>query len=34
MFFKRFEERLADGSGAQLPGPEAVRQLDADKREV
>ena len=38
MFFKRFEERFvienADGSGAQLPGPEAVRQLDADKREV
>ena len=31
MFFKRFEERFvienADGSGAQLPGPEAVRQL-------
>ena len=39
MFYKRFEERFAlekdaDGSGAQLPGPEAVRQLDADKREV
>ena len=37
MFYKRFEERFAlekdaDGSGAQLPGPEAVRQLDADKR--
>ena len=34
MFYKRFEERFAlekdaDGSGAQLPGPEAVRQLDA-----
>ena len=31
MFFKRFEERFvienADGSGAQLPGPEAVRQF-------
>ena len=32
MFYKRFEERFAlekdaDGSGAQLPGPEAVRQL-------
>ena len=29
MFYKRFEERFvienADGSGAQLPGPEAVR---------
>ena len=39
MFYKRFEERFAlekdaDGSGAQLPGPEAVRQLDADQREV
>ena len=34
MFYKRFEERFAlekdaDGSGAQLPGPEAVRQLHA-----
>ena len=31
MFYKRFEERFvienADGSGAQLPGPEAVRQF-------
>ena len=32
MFHKRFEERFAlereaDGSGAQLPGPEAIRQL-------
>ena len=32
MFYLRFEERFAlekeaDGSGAQLPGPEAVRQL-------
>ena len=39
MFYKRFEERFAlekdaDGSGAQLPGPEAVRQLHADQREV
>ena len=38
MFYKRFEERFAlekaDGSGAQLPGPEAVRQLDADKRKM
>ena len=39
MFYKRFEERFAlereaDGSGAQLPGPEAVRQLDADQRTV
>ena len=39
MFFIRFEERFAlekdaDGSGAQLPGPEAVRQLHADQREV
>ena len=38
MFYKRFEERFAlekdaDGS-AQLPGPEAVRQLHADQREV
>ena len=38
MFYKRFEERFAlekdaDGSGAQLPGPEAVRQLHADQRE-
>ena len=37
MFYKRFEERFAlekdaDGSGAQLPGPEAVRQLHADQR--
>ena len=37
--YKRFEERFAlekdaDGSGAQLPGPEAVRQLHADRREV
>ena len=35
MFYKRVEERFeienADGSGAQLPGPEAVCQLD-DKR--
>ena len=35
MFYKRFEERFAlekdaDGSGAQLPGPEADRQLHAD----
>ena len=34
MFYKRFEERFAlekdaDGSGAQLPGREAVRQLFA-----
>ena len=34
MFYKLFEERFAlekdaDGSGAQLPGPEAVRQLHA-----
>ena len=38
MFYKSFEERFvienADGSGAQLPGPEAVRQLDADKRKM
>ena len=38
MFHIRFEERFvienADGSGAQLPGPEAVRQLHADQREV
>ena len=38
MFYKRLEERFvienADGSGAQLPGPEAVRQLDADKRKM
>ena len=39
MFYKRFEERFAlekdaDGSGAQLPGLEAVRQLHADQREV
>ena len=38
MFFIRFEERFvienADRSGAQLPGPEAVRQLHAHKREV
>ena len=39
MFYLRFEERFAlekeaDGSGAQLPGPEAVRQLHADQREV
>ena len=39
MFYKRFEERFAlekdaDGSGAQLPGPEAVCQLRADQREV
>ena len=39
MFYKRFEERFAlekdaDGSGAQLPGPEAVCQLHADQREV
>ena len=39
MFYKRFEERFAlekdaDGSGAQLPGPEAVRQLHADQRTV
>ena len=32
MFYKRFEERFAleknaDGSGAQLPGPETVCQL-------
>ena len=37
MFYKRFEERFAlekdaDGSGAQLPGPEAFRQLHADQR--
>ena len=31
MFYKRFEERFAL---AQLPGPEAVRQLHADQREV
>ena len=36
MFYKRFEERFAlekdaDGSGAQLPGPEAVRQLRSVK---
>ena len=36
MFFKRFEERFAlereaDGSGAQLPGPEAVRQRNKKK---
>ena len=35
MFYKRFEERFAlekdaDGSGAQLPGPEAVCQLHAE----
>ena len=39
MFYKRFKERFAlekdsDGSGAQLPGPEAVRQLHSDQREV
>ena len=39
MFHIRFEERFAlekdaDGSGTQLPGPEAVRQLHADQREV
>ena len=39
MFYKRFEERFAlekdsDGGSAQLPGPEAVRQLHADQREV
>ena len=39
MFYKRFEERFAlekdaDGSGARLPGPETVRQLHADQREV
>ena len=38
-FYKRFEERFAlekdaDGSGAQLPGPEAVRQLHADQRDL
>ena len=38
MFHIRFEERFAlekdaDGSGAQLPGPD-VRQLHADQREV
>ena len=39
MFYKRFEERFAlekdsGGGSAQLPGPEAVRQLHADQREV
>ena len=39
MFYKRFEERFviekdADGSGAQLPGLEAVRQLHANQREM
>ena len=39
MFYKRFEERFAlekdaDGSGAQLPGPEAVRQLHADHENI
>ena len=35
VFEERFAlEKDADGSGTQLPGPEAVRQLHADQRTV